>query len=208
MSPSTRTDARRRGRPGAGRIAGGATGRAARARASHRTHPCRAKRLSLLADEAGTALVEFAMVGSLLLMLALGVIEYGNVFSDVHTLTSLSREGANLAARGATLTEVIATVLGNGGDIALPTHGGAVATRIGVRGGAATVDQQEASPGFAGRSRLGGVGGPASGVGGWNLQEGQTVYVVELFYRYDTITPLRSVVGIAVPDTLYERGIF
>ena len=27
-------------------------------------------------------------------------------------------------------------------------------------------------------------------------------------YRYDTVTPLEAVVGIGVPDTLYERAIF
>ncbi len=160
------------------------------------------------ADQAGTALVEFAIVTPLLLMLVLGVIEYGNVFSNVHTLASLSREGANLASRGATLPVVIDNVMTNGYDIGLASRGGVVASRLVVQGGVAKVDEQASSTGYAGKSHMGAAKGPAAGTGTWGLQEGQIVYVVELFYRYDTVTALESVVGIAVPDTLYERGIF
>jgi hypothetical protein len=165
-------------------------------------------RRSLVADRKGTALVEFAIVTPLLLMLVLGVIEYGNVFSNVHTLASLSREGANLASRGATLPTVVGTVIANGTDMGLSTRGGVVASRISVNGGVAKVEEQSASTGYTGKSHLGAANTPAVGTGTWGLQEGQIVYVVELFYRYDTITPFENVVGIGVPDTLYERGIF
>jgi hypothetical protein len=170
--------------------------------------PRRTRLPRLVADERGTAIVEFAIVTPLLLMLVLGVIEYGNVFSNVHTLASLSREGANLASRGATLPVVVDNVMGNGADIGLSSRGGVVASRLIVSGGAATVDEQVASTGYAGQSHVGEAKGPATGTGTWGLQEGQVVYVVELFYRYDTVTPLEAVVGIGVPDTLYERAIF
>jgi hypothetical protein len=168
----------------------------------------RTGRRRLAADERGTAIVEFAIVTPLLLMLVLGVIEYGNVFSNVHTLASLSREGANLASRGATLPVVVDNVMSSGADIALSGRGGVVASRLIVSGGVAKVDEQVSSTGYAGKSHVGAAKGPATGTGTWGLQEGQIVYVVELFYRYDTVTPLEAVVGIGVPDTLYERGIF
>jgi hypothetical protein len=162
----------------------------------------------LAVDERGTALVEFAFVGSLLLMMVLGVIEYGNVFSDVHTLTSLSREGANLAARGATLSDAVANVLANGSDVHLAERGGVVASRLAVRNGGARVEEQVASPGYSGQSRVGLAGGPAQNVASWGLQDNQTVYAVEIFYRYEAVTPCESVVGFGVPDTLYERAVF
>ena len=162
----------------------------------------------LVAEQAGTALVEFAIVTPLLLMMLLGVIEYGNVFSSVHTLASLSREGANLASRGSTLPVVVDNVLTSGSDIGLASRGGVVVSRLVVQGGVAKVDDQVSSTGYGGKSHMGAAKGPAAGTGTWGLQEGQIVYVVELFYRYDTVTPLESVVGIGVPDTLYERGIF
>jgi hypothetical protein len=188
MSPSTRAETARR--PGGGAKRG------------------RSRRRRLAGDEAGTAIVEFAIVTPLLLMLVLGVIEYGNVFSNVHTLASLSREGANLASRGATLPVVLDNVMGNGVDIGLSSRGGVVASRLIVTGGVAKVDEQVSSTGYSGKSHVGPANGPATGTGTWGLQEGQIVYVVELFYRYDTVTPLEAVVGIGVPDTLYERAIF
>ncbi|HEY7462447.1 MAG TPA: TadE/TadG family type IV pilus assembly protein [Gemmatimonadota bacterium] len=162
----------------------------------------------MLRSTRGLALAEFAIVLPLLLMLVLGVIEYGNVLSRMHTLSSLSREGANLASRGSTLPEVLTNVLTNGADIALASRGGVVASRLQVQGGAARVLEQSASAGFGGRSLIGGAGGPAAGTGTWGLAEGQVVYVVEIFYNYSRITPLQDVLGIRPPATLYERATF
>ena len=159
-------------------------------------------------DERGAALVEFALVGAMLIMMVLGVIEFGNVYSATHTLTSLSREGANLAARGATLAEALENVVANGADLQLAARGGAVASRIVVRDGIAEIDEQRASPGYESRSRLGAAGGPAANVEPWGLEEDQVVHAVEIFYGYDSVTPFEGVFGVAVPDTLYERGIF
>ncbi len=161
-----------------------------------------------MGDEQGTALVEFAMVASLLLMMVLGVIEYGSVFSRVHTLTSLSREGANLAARGATLSEARDNVVANGADIGLAERGGVVVTRIAVRDGAAEIEDQVATAGYGAKSRLGSAGGPASNVAPWGLEEDQIVYAVEIFYNYEAVTPFQGAFGVGIPDTLYEIGVF
>lgn len=153
-------------------------------------------------------MLEFALTGAMLLMMVLGVVEFGNVYSAVHTLTSLSREGANLAARGATLQQALDNVLANGGDLNLSSRGGAVVSRVAVHDGTARVEAQVASAGYEGHSQLGAAGGNAANVEPWGMQEGQTVYAVELFYRYEAITPFEAVAGFGVPDTLYERGIF
>jgi hypothetical protein len=144
-------------------------------------------------DERGTALVEFAMVASLLLVLVLGVVEYGNAFSAVHTLSSLSRESANLAARGATLQQAIDAALAGGAELGLASRGGVVASRIAMRDGAPLVEEQAVSPGWGGGSRLGG---------------GQIVYTVEIFYGYEPVTPFQGAFGLGIPEVLYERGIF
>jgi hypothetical protein len=159
-------------------------------------------------EERGTALVEFALVGSILMMMVLGVIEYGNLYSAAHTLSSLSREGANLASRGATLQEAVNNVMSNGSDIDLATQGGAIASRIAVRNGTAMVEEQFASTGYANSSRLGAAGGPAQNVQRWGLQEGQIVYAMEILFTYDALTPFEGMFGIGIPDQLYEIGIF
>jgi len=158
--------------------------------------------------DAGSATLETAMVGGILLFLALGVIEFGNAYSVAHTLSSLSREGANIAARGTELTAAVDVVLANGDDIALSSVGGVVGTRILVVEGTPIVDRQVASAGYQERSRIGVVGDVATEVEGWQLVEGQAVFVMELFYTYDELTPLTALTGLVVPEELYERAVF
>jgi Flp pilus assembly protein TadG len=53
----------------------------------------------------GQALVEFAVVLPLLLVLVLGVVEVGYALLDQHVVTKLSREGSNLISRDVTLQD-------------------------------------------------------------------------------------------------------
>jgi hypothetical protein len=45
-------------------------------------------------------------------------------------------------------------------------------------------------------------------VGGWNLVDGQTIYVMELFLDYQELTPFAAFAQVALPEVLYERAIF
>jgi Flp pilus assembly protein TadG len=49
-------------------------------------------------DTSGAAVVEFAMVTPLLLMLLLGIIEFGRIWNVRHAITDATREGARVAA--------------------------------------------------------------------------------------------------------------
>jgi hypothetical protein len=162
----------------------------------------------LIRQERGQELAEAAIILPILLIMAFAVIEFGNAYSIVHTMAGLSREGANLAARGTSLDTTLQIVLTNGSDISLSAQGGTVVTRVQVQSGTPVVIGQVASPGYSGLSRIGTVGNPAQDVGSWGLQAGQDVYAVEIFYRYDQLTPLGNIIGPAVPDTLYERTVF
>jgi hypothetical protein len=159
-------------------------------------------------DDRGTALVETAIVTILLLAMALGVVEFGNALSIEHTLTGLSREGANLAARGAGLDESVNAVLVNGGDVGLSSRGGVVGSRLVVQGRTPRIVDQAVSPGFQGQSQLGRPGDAVNGLGEWGLTSGQTLYVMEVFLDYDEMTPFGRLVNVAVPSVLYERAVF
>ena len=50
--------------------------------------------------------MEFALVGSLLFLLLLGIIEFGRTYSQYEVMQGAAREGARRAAVGATLTQV------------------------------------------------------------------------------------------------------
>ena len=58
-----------------------------------------------LSTSAGQSLIEFTLMMPLLLLLTLGVIEFGYVLLDEHVVTKLSREGSNLISRDTPLVQ-------------------------------------------------------------------------------------------------------
>lgn len=153
-------------------------------------------------------MVEFGLLLPFLMLLILGVIEFGRGIDEKHSMSTLSREAALLAARGTSLDSVAQTVLDNGADIRLAANGGSMASAVEITKTSAIVRAQARSSGFAGSSRLGAVGDTARSLVGLGLIEGTTVYVVEVFYRHTPIVPLGKMFGVAVPGTLYERAVF
>jgi hypothetical protein len=143
-----------------------------------------------------------------MLFLFLGMIEIGNALAVSHTLSRLSREGANIASRGTNLDTVLTVVATNGVDIRLGQRGGSVVSRIGVRDDGLEILDQVASPGFVDSSRLGAIGSNPVSFASYGLESGNTHYVVEIFYRYQPITPFARLFESALPDPIYERAVF
>ncbi len=156
----------------------------------------------------GQALAEFAVAAPIVLILAMAVIEFGRVIDATHAVTGLSREGANIAARGTPLDTVLTVVTGNGADIRLSSLGGVIASQVTVTGGVPQVTMQTATSGYMGHSRIGNVGQRAAPLDSLGLIDNRSHYVVEVFYRYQAITPLKTLIGVAFPDTLYNRAVF
>jgi hypothetical protein len=156
----------------------------------------------------GQSLVELALLVPILLVIFMGIVEAATAYDRQHALEGLSREGANIASRGAQLSEVVELLEANGASIGLADVGGVVVSRVFVTEGAAEIVQQEGSAGYAERSRVGALGDPAVGLSDLGLAEGRSVHVVELFYPYDAITPLGSFVAGAIPQGLYSRAVF
>ena len=61
-------------------------------------HVLAQRRLRRLGDESGAALVEFALVAPMLLMLIVAVFEFGDLYRRYQVLTDTAREGARVAA--------------------------------------------------------------------------------------------------------------
>jgi Flp pilus assembly protein TadG len=61
-------------------------------------------------DERGAAMVEFALVLPLLLVLVFGIVDFGRAFQSWITLTNAAREGARLGATGAKASDICARV--------------------------------------------------------------------------------------------------
>lgn len=168
---------------------------------SHSSH-------SVARDRRGQAVLEFALVLPLLLVISLGLIEFGRALSVGYSLSRVSREGANIAARGTALDTVLNVVLSSASDIGLDSRGGAVVSRIRMDGRTPVIYQQVLTPGLEGRSRIGSVGAVATGLDGLGLEAGTTHCAVELFYDYRTITPLPRFAERLFPLALYDRAVF
>ncbi len=148
------------------------------------------------------------IVTPVLLVLAFGILELGHALSEAHAMSSLTREGANIAARGTDLDTVLAVTMLNGASIGLDGRGGTVVSRIRIQSGVPTVREQVASPGLNTLSRIGLVDSIATGLAGANLTDGQELYAVEIFYDHQKLTPLSRLIGSVVPDTMYDFAIF
>lgn len=168
---------------------------------------CRVAR-SLTRCERGQDLIEFTMTIPILLIVVFGLLEVGMLLDVGHSMSGLSREGANIAARGTALDSVVQITVSNGGTIGLGARGGAIATRLRIQAGFPVVESQVASTGFVGLSRLGLPGDSVGALATTGLLEGRSYYAVELFLAYEPFTPLSRMVSSVVPDTLYDRSIF
>lgn len=164
--------------------------------------------LSRLWTDGGQELVELTLTIPILLVVVFGILELGRAYDVDQAMAGLSREAANIAARGTALDTVIAVTMTNGSSINLTSRGGAIATEITIIGGVPTVTDQRSTGGLSAYTRIGAPGATAAGLSGLGLAEGRTYYAVELFYDYQGYTPLANLVSSVVPDTMYDRSIF
>ena len=143
-----------------------------------------------------------------LLLLLLGVIEAGNGLSIKHKMAVLSREGANIAARGTSLSETMNVVMLGGDEIELSSKGGAVITRIIVIDGDPVIDAQLGINGYEVSSRLGMLDSIAAPLQTLDLVEGQIFHAVEIIFDYEAMTPLGGIFPAGLTDQIYERAFF
>src|ERR1700675_3378723 len=94
------------------------------------------KWLSRGRDQSGQALVEFMFVGFILLFMLFGMIDFCRAISTRQVLINLSRESANLAARGsgsttdATISNAIAAVIAGANPLDITAHGRVFITAV------------------------------------------------------------------------------
>ena len=148
------------------------------------------------------------MVLPLILFLLLGMLEIGNALAVSHTLSRLSREGANIASRGTSLDTVLTVMATNGEDIHLGRRGGSVVSKVAVRSDGILILDQVITPGLEDKSRIGTIGSNPVSFASYGLEAGNTHYVVEVFYHYRPITPFARLFESALPDPIYERAVF
>jgi Flp pilus assembly protein TadG len=169
--------------------------------------------------ETGQALLEFALIGSVMMVMALGLIDLGRAIFDKEILSDLSRTGSNLASRGPcdTLSLCLSTagnaVMTEPSALNLTANGLVIITAVQANGAGATsiIGQYSQGNTSLGSSQIGTMGG-----GTVNLPvttppippANQTIYVTEVFYAFTPVTPIGKFINIVIPPTLYDVAYF
>src|SRR5271169_6089739 len=93
-------------------------------------------RVSRSRDRSGQALIEFMFVGFILLFMLFGMIDFCRAISTRQVLINLSREAANLAARGtgstadASIQNAINAVIAGAAPLSIATNGLVIITAV------------------------------------------------------------------------------
>ena len=175
------------------------------------------------ARERGQVLLELIPVMTLMLTLIFAVIDFSRAIWQLQVLTSLSREGSNLASRNTSLQVTANALISDGSILNLSTNGKVIITSVENQ-----ANNQNAQPKFVmtGQYSAGNLS-VQSNLGTYDSKKGSgankvslpsttttipppggTVYVTEIYSSYSPITPLGAFVKIAVPSTLYDIAYF
>jgi hypothetical protein len=188
-----------------------------------------------LASDAGTSMIEFALVLPLIAVVSLGVLEFGYALLDAHVVTRLSREGSNLISRDASLQDAVNAMKSMSTRPVNFDDGSSkiilsVIKNVGTLGAAnynkPVLYQRYEYGTLPGSSKLGTSGSPTFGPppeytavnsdNNTSLQVtgmpvtvtlGGMVYVAEIYSRHQLITPLNAF-GFTMPQILYSISYF
>lgn len=164
-----------------------------------------------IAGESGQATVELATAVPLVLIMLFAIIDFGRALNYVQVMIELTRQGSNLASRGDTLSQAASAVVSGDTSLNLNSRGEVIVTSVSDVNNVYTITGQVSQGGTSQSSKIGnGVGTRATvpAVAAGILQPGQTLYVTEVFYSYQAITPIANFVRLVVPSTLYEVAYF
>jgi Flp pilus assembly protein TadG len=160
----------------------------------------------------GIAIIEFALSLPIMLILLFTVIEFGRAVLTRQVLINVSREAANLSARGTPLDESARAVQLSASPLDLRANGYVILTQVFRNAGGALIIQKQFADGRRPRaSHVGtGVGSPARlpATAVEVPARGTSMFVAEVFYLEDTITPLTRFVTVALGDTFYDVAFF
>ena len=169
------------------------------------------------AGRSGQALLEFTFVAAMLLLLIFGLIDFCRAISVRQVITSLTREGSNLASRNTSLTNALSAVVASANPLNITNNGRIFISEVALNDkGQAWVTNQVSFGGIStngASSKVGRPGGPA--MTGWIPTTSptlpppnQSIYVTEVFYSFEAVTPVGKFLDFAMPTRLYDAAYF
>jgi Flp pilus assembly protein TadG len=170
--------------------------------------------------ESGQAFIELAFIVITLVVMLFALIDFGRAIYRRQVIVNLSREGANLAARGTGSTQAevfsnaVAAMLVSANPLNLSVAGsGVIVTGVTNNGsGRFYISRQLAGGGVTtAASKIGnGTGRAASlpGVPATIPPSGQTLYAAEVFAGFQPITPIGKLLAVTMARTNYDVAYF
>jgi Flp pilus assembly protein TadG len=179
-------------------------------------------------DEGGQALIEFTLVTLLLIVLIFGAIDFCRAIYLRQLLVNVSRETANLEARGtgSTTAEIMTNAMNSMLTEALPlvlnsTNGTIIVTAVtnfnnvvNKKSTAAFTISHQYQQGTLLNAKS--AVGTFTGTNNFNpatlptgiLPAHRTVYVAEIFYKFTPITPVGKLINHLLPTQFYDAAYF
>jgi Flp pilus assembly protein TadG len=164
-------------------------------------------------DQSGQASVEFVFAVLILTVLVFGLIDFSRFIDTRQTLISVSRDGSNLALRQTDLTNAVAAVIAAASPLTINNMG------TGPKGYVIITEVTKnnnvnkiAKGGLTGVSSKIGTGVnqpatmPANVVG--IPQPNDRVYITEVYYSYQPITPIGKLLKATLPTQIYDIAYF
>lgn len=162
------------------------------------------------AADSGQALVEFAISATMMLTLLFGLIDCSRAIYVKQVMANLSGEGSSMASRGTSLSAAATAVIAASGPLHLSLNGQVIVSSVFNNGSKIQLIGQVSQGGIGATSLIGSiVGSNASLPSAVVPQVNQTIYVTEVFYRFQPITPIGNLLSPAVlPSRLYDVAYY
>jgi len=166
--------------------------------------------VELLAAESGQALIEFAFCAAFLIIVAFGVVDLGHGIYVEQVVTNLTGQGSSLASRGTSLSDSAAAVVAAASPLDITGQGKVIVSSVFNNNNVLQLTGQAASGHLNVTSRVGNViGGTAVVPAAAKPQLNQTIYVTEVFYPFQSVTPLGTLLHtISVPAQVYDVAYY
>ena len=175
-----------------------------------RSHLYAANRLE---KQSGQAMLELALMAPLLCLILFAIIDYSRALNFEQEMVDLTRQGSNMASRGTALATAATIIAQNSAPLNLSQNGLVIISSVARVKNVDTITGQAQSGALSLSSKVGaGVNGkatvPAAVDDILTKNSGQTIYVTEVYFTFQQITPIAIMWNLALPSTLYQAAYF